>query len=152
MLREVVELLVVARPPPQRVERAAVLDRDRRLRTEGREQLDVAGREVAPLEIEDRQRAVHLTGLARERDGQDRPQALAPHPGHDVAGKGHRRIVFEQRGEDGAPLGDGDARGALSQRQRQAGHERVADGAGAAHRDEHAVARDVAKQDRAVVP
>ena len=150
MLREVVQALVVARPPRQRVERASVLDRGRRLGAERREQLDVAWREVALPEIEDGQRAVHLAGLARERDGQDRAEAFAAHPGHDLAGKGHGRIVVEQRGEDGAPLGDRDARGALPQRQSQPRHQRVADGAGAAHCDQHAAMRVVAEEDRAV--
>ena len=122
------------RPSRQLVERTSVLDRHRGLRAEGRQQLDVGRRELARAEIEDRQRAIDLARLAGEGDGQHRAQPFVPNPAHDLARKRYGGIVVEQRGEHRAALGDGDAGGALAERQRQAGHERLADRAGAAHR------------------
>ena len=132
------------------VEGPPILDRHGCLRAECREQVDVRGGELPFATVEDGESAVDLSGLARERNGHHGFQPLGAHLRHDREREGHRRIIFEEAGRDGPPLGDGDPRRTSAERHLEARDQLVADRAGATHRDEHAFLLVEPKEDRAI--
>ena len=144
------QLLVVAGLERQPVERPPVLDRHRCLGPERGEQVDVGGGGLAPTAVEEREGAVDLAGLARERDRHHGLEPFAAHRRDDRRRKRDRRVLLQQRGHDRPPLGDGHSGGAPAERHLQARGQPIADRAGVTHRDQQALGLVEAEQDRAV--
>ena len=89
----------------QVVEGPGVLDSDRGLGSEGRQELDVSVGVRALAPVEDGKGAEPPATLDQEGHGKHAPQALPTHASLDVVGHGHTGVVAEVGGPHGPPLG-----------------------------------------------
>ena len=136
----------------QVVEGLGVLDRDRRLGAEGRQELDVGVAERALAPVEDGERAKPRATLDQDGHGEDAPQALLAHALLDVVGHGHARVVAEVGGPHGPPLGHRQAGGGAADRDLESREEIGADLSGPGRRVEHHGLRVQSKENGGVSP
>ena len=89
-LRELLQAGVVPCPQRELLEGARVFEGHGRLRAERAEELEVRVGEGALLPVQHPEHAERFAGLHRERNAEEGPKALAPHPLANVRREGHR--------------------------------------------------------------